>query len=184
MGGGASGKGTSQAKTEQTVTNKQVATQSGIALGSDANNNTINVQSADPEVAKTAIAGVTIAESQALNFAGRAGEAALATSDRATQSAIQSTTFLASKVGDVLGENARQNIGLLQSVAQNSTDVALKSESVASAALDKSFDVAKSTAPQDPSYALQTTIGKVGYIIAAIVVAGIVAVFAFRSKRA
>jgi hypothetical protein len=186
MGGGASGKGTSQAKTEQQVTNKQVASQSGIALGADARDNVINVQSADPGVAKTAIetaiGGNAVVTDMAFNFAGRAGEAAAKTADNATQTAIAGNTFLASKFVDALGEDARQNIGLLQSVGQNATDIAMAGQRSADKALEQSFNVSKSVAPQDPSYALQTTLSKTAYIIVAVIVAGIAAIFIFRKK--
>lgn len=182
MGGGASGKGTSQAKTEQRVDNKQVATQSGLALGADARDNVINVQTADPEVAKIAIAGQTVAVDRALTFGNESQRIAAQTSEKATETAVAGNTFLASKFVDALGENARQNIGLLQSVGQNATDIAMAGQRSADKALEASFNVSKSVAPQDPSYALQTTLGKVAYIIIAVIVAGVAAIFLFRKK--
>lgn len=189
MGSGASGKGTSQAKTEQTANNLQTATTSGLALGAYSNNNKVDIQTSDPEVAKTAIAGNVVAEGQALNFAGHAADVAAEVNKSSIDSiesvaryGIGSGNALAGKFLDSVSQTAAQNIGLLTSVGQNETDVALASQRASAQALDASFQVSKSVAPQDPSYALQTTLSKTAYIIVSLVVAAIGAVFLFRKK--
>lgn len=189
MGGGASGKGTSQAKTEQSVVNQQTASTSGIALGAQSHNNTVNVQTADPSVARTAIEGNVIAEGQALQFAGHAADVASRTNEFAIGSvesvakySVGANTSLATKFLDSVNENSKANIGLLQSVGQNETDIALQAQRASAQALDASFQVSRSVAPQDPSYALQTTLSKTAYIIMAIVAAVFLGFFITRKR--
>ena len=130
--GGASGKGSSSAETTQTVTNQQVATESGIAIGANSSA-AINVSTLDPEVAEAAIRGNSDVSKFAIDR--NASVSAFATG---------AVTQLAGLFGDKVSDLAAQNINLLQSVNQESADVAISGQQLAARALDASFADRKS----------------------------------------
>lgn len=190
---GQSGKGNSSAQTTNQVSNQQVATTSGIALGAGATGNEINVSSSDPKVAAAAIAGNSqvagealgsnvAVTSDALNFAGHAADVAAQTNQFATQAveniaggSLQLQDNLATKFTGAVSDLAAQNINLLQSVGQQQTDVALNAQNAAKDALDQSFAVSESVAPQDPNYATESLAGTQSQTIVYIVL-GILAI--------
>lgn len=176
------GKGNSSAATTQTANNEQVATQSGIAIGAKAEGNTINVSSSDPEVAKYALGSSLSFAGHAADVAGAVNESAISGLKGVAELSISSGNDLAKKFLSSVSDTAAQNINLLQSVGQNETEVALNAQRSSAAALQSSFDVSKSVAPQDPSYALQTTLSKTAYIIVAVVVAGFLGLFLLRKR--
>lgn len=181
---GQSGKGNSSAATTQNVSNQQVATESGIAIGANSKAD-INVNTLDPEVAKAAIAGNVLANRDSLVFAGHAAEVSadvnkfstLAVSNIASAS-ILGQNELATKFIEGAGDLAAQNVNLLQSLNQQQTDVALRSLGTANDALTQSFAVSRATAPQDANYTVTSAIKYIAIALA--VVFG--AMFIFRKK--
>ncbi len=163
---GQSGKGNSSAETKQTANNYQVATQSGIAVGGQGNSANINVSTADPEVAKTAIQGNAYVSSQALlanthttdsalNFAGHAADVAASVNEYATGAikdvaslSIVSGNDLSTKFLGAVNDTTAKNINLLQSVGQQESDTAINAQKLASEALQSSFSIAGNAAPQ------------------------------------
>jgi LPXTG-motif cell wall-anchored protein len=146
--GGASGKGSSSAETNQTVTNNQVATESGIAVGGTNNSANISIRSLDPEVAEAAIRGNSTVSMFAIDR-----------NADVSKFATGAVTQLSALFGDHISDLAAQNINLLQSVNQESADVAINSQNLAAHALDESFAISRSVAPQDPNYARQVLAG-------------------------
>lgn len=145
MSKGASGKGSSSAETNQTVANNQTAADSGIAVGGTNNSANISVSTLDPEVAEAAIRG----NSDVSKFA-------LQSNADVSEFATSAVTSLSALFGDKVSDLASQDINLLQSVNQENTDTALSAQQLASRALDQSFAISKSVAPQDASYAQET----------------------------
>lgn len=166
MSKGASGKGSSSAETNQTVANNQVATESGIAVGGSNNDTRISVTTLDPEVAAAAIRG----NSDVSKFAIDRNAAV-------SEFATGAVTSLAGLFGNQISDLAAQNINLLQSVNQESTNVALSSQQLASRALDESFAVSRAVAPQDPNYT-QTTLADTQSRTVIYIVVGAIVVFA------
>lgn len=194
MGGGASGKGTSQATTQQTATNQQTAADSGIALGAGSHGNTVSVTTSDPETVKNSLLASAAAENSALNFAGHAGDVAASVNefsisalrDTANMS-VAAQNDLATKFISGVGDVAAQNVNLLQSLSDNQTGVTLQAQKASQAALDASFAVSKSVAPQDPSFALENVVGglsKTALYIVLGVAALFIGFFALKGKKA
>lgn len=160
-----SGKGNSASETSSTtnVSNQQVATESGIAVGAGSSAS-ISVTSSDPGVVKEALRANAATSGSAFTFAGHAAEIAAQTNALATRSveniagtSILAQNALATKYTEHVSENAAQNINLLQSVAQQGTDIALSGQKLAGDALDKSFAVSRAVAPQDANYSSTET---------------------------
>ncbi len=190
-----SGKGNSAQQTNQTASNQQVATESGIAFGAG-NSGAVNIQTSDPETVKAALlatAGVNrdslvtnahVVDSS-LGFAGHAADVAAATNQKALTSveniaggSITANTMLATKFIDSSSKDFISGINLLQSVGNQQTDVALAAQTLARGALDQSFAVSRAVAPQDTNFTVTTTIK---YIAIALAVA-FGAFFFFRRK--
>lgn len=147
MSKGASGKGSSSAETNQTVTNQQVATESGIAVGANSNA-AISVTTSDPEVLEAALKANTAVSS----FAADTNKFAIGAVTDLAGTSILAQNALATKFGNNVSDLAAQNINLLQSVGQEQSNVALQAQALASRALDQSFGVSRAVAPQDPNY--------------------------------
>ncbi len=186
------GKGNSEAKTEQTAYNEQVATTSGIAVGAR-NTGTVNILSSDPETVKNSLAASAFTSHEAFNFAGHSADLATQVNQSTTKAitdtaelAILGGNNLAGKFLDSVSDQAVQNIGLLQSLGNSQADIAKNSQDAANQALQASFGVARSVAPQDPSFALETTVGTIGKYAAifAGVITLVIAIFVFGKKRA
>ncbi len=190
-----SGKGNSAQQTNQTASNQQVATESGIAFGAG-NTGAVNIMTSDPETVKAALvatAGVNrdslvtnahVVDSS-LTFAGHSADVAAATNRQALDAveniaggSITANTALATKFIDSSSKDYISGINLLQSVGNQQTDVALGAQTLANRALDSSFGVARAVAPQDTNFTVTTTIK---YIAVALAVA-FGAFFFFRRK--
>lgn len=190
-----SGKGNSAQQTTQQVSNQQVATQSGIAVGANSQAS-INVQTSDPETVKNALlANASVSRDSlttnahvtdsALDFAGHAAEVAAGTSRQALTSieniaggSILANSNLATKFIDSSSRDYQSGINLLQSVGQQNTDIALQSQRAASGALDASFAVSRATAPQDNNFTVTETIK---YVVIGLAVV-FAAFFIFKKK--
>lgn len=190
-----SGKGNSAQQTNQSATNQQVATTSGVAVGANSQAS-INIQTSDPETVKAALlanAGVNrdslvtnahVTDS-ALDFAGHAAEVAASTNRQALTSieniaggSILANSNLATKFIDNSSKDYNSGINLLQSIGNQQSDIALASQQLASRALDSSFAVSRAVAPQDTNFTVTTTIKYIAIGLA--VVFG--AFFIFRKK--
>lgn len=197
--GNSQGKGNSSAETNQTATNQQVGVSSGIGLGANSRDNVINVSTADPEVAKTAISGNSFVAANALkgnayvadsafNFAGHAADVAAETNKYTTAVlgstaalSIEANTGLAKKFIEGVSDTAAQNVGLLTAISQQNTETTLQGQRVAGDALQASFAVSRATAPQDANFTVSDTIQKVA-LYGAIAIAAIFALFFFSKK--
>lgn len=194
-------------KTETNVTNnvsnQQVATESGIALGANSSGNSIAISTSDPEVTRAALgAGVATAR-DSLSFAGHAADVAASVNalalrsvegiagqsiDQIGRNSARGFDFaesLSSKFSKESGDLAAQNISLLGSIANQQTDVALNAQNKASEALDKSFAVSRATAPQDSNFSLTEIVGStqktIVYVFVGIAVLA-TAFFMFRKR--
>ncbi len=185
------GFGTSENTTKTDVTNQQVATESGIATGGSGNNTKISIQTADPEVAKSAIIGQTLTTDRALTFGENvvgANTALNASAINAIASnanlAILGSNDLATKFAKSTSDQQAKNIDLLQSLSDQSAQAELRSQNLAAGALDASFAISKSVAPQSSAFQTESVVGsfsKITYVV--IAVAGLIfALYAFRRK--
>lgn len=169
------GKGSSSAETQNTATNNQVATESGIAVGGTNNSANISVTTSDPEVLEAALKSNTDVN----QFATDAVTTLAGTS-------ILAQNSLATKFGQNVSDLAAQNINLLQSVNQENTATTLAGLDVAKGALDQSFAISRSVAPQDPSYAQETLAQNnsktIIWIVLGMLGLGIVFFFGFKKK--
>jgi hypothetical protein len=183
-------KGNSSSKQESktNVTNQQVATESGIAVGAGASAN-ISITSSDAETTKNALIASAANNQSAFNFAGHAAEVAADTNRFATTAvrdiagtSIEAQNALATKYTEHVSDTAAQNINLLQSIAQQQTDVGLKGLDVANEALNKSFAVSRAVAPQDANYTQTETSKYMLYAVIAVAVIFGLSTFLFRKR--
>lgn len=193
----------SSSDTNITSTNQQVATESGIALGANASGNQISITSSDADVTRAALAAGVASGRDSLSFAGHAADVAAQTNmfalrtvegvagksiDEIGRNSARGFDFaesLSTKFAQGAGELAAQNIGLLSSISNANTDVALNAQDKASRALDQSFAVSKSTAPQDANFSLTEVVGTASKTIIFVIVGIAVVVglfFAFRKR--
>lgn len=166
------GFGTSENKSTTNVSNQQVATESGIALGANSNN-TVSIMTADPEIAKA-------------SFAANVGvsEAAFKTSALTSGLAIASSENMAKTFIKGVGDNFAQTSALLQSSAQDNAAISNKLVGLADKSLGESFQNAARSTEQTDGYMAETSSNNLTKIILGVlVVAGVAAYLFFRRAK-
>ena len=166
------GFGTSENKSTTNVSNQQVATESGIALGANSTN-TVSIMTADPEIAKA-------------SFEANVGvsEAALKSNALTSGLAIAGSKDMAKIFTDASTDQFETTAALLQSSAQDTAAISNKLVSLADKSLEESFQNAARSTEQTSGYQNETSSNNMTKIILGVlVVAGIAAFFFFRRGK-
>ena len=163
------GFGTSENKTTTNVSNQQVATESGIALGANSTNS-VSIMTADPEIAKASFEA-NVGVSQA------ALDSNMLTSALAIKSSVDTSKLFSEGVRDIYGTSAAALTSANQDNAALSNKLANLVGSFAGAAptsLKDEYDGSGTGA--------QTTSVKKWFIIGGLLIAGLVA-YVFLKRR-
>lgn len=166
------GFGTSENKSTTNVSNQQVATESGIALGANSTN-TVSIMTADPEIAKA-------------SFAANVGvsEAALKTNALTSGLAIASAENMSKSFISGVNDNFATTAALLQSSAQDNAAISNKLVGLADKSLSESFQNAARSTEQTEGYQNETASNNTTKIILGVLlVVGVAAFFIFRRGR-
>lgn len=183
------GFGTSENQTTTNVHNENVAAQSGIATGNNSEN-VIQITTADPEVAKTAIGGNVAVANSAFDFGSHALDINAAVSENALNTvssnaalSIYSSNDLATKFAQATSTQEANQIALLSGLAQDNANSSLASQKLASNALDSSFSIAHNAAPQTDAAQVENATNSVSKILYVFFGLGALVAIVFFFKR-